>query len=162
MAGPAGTQADGWFLVDVEKRHDQYPTTFDIPSRKDREGLKENAFAKLVFTTVPLFAKNSGERMWVRVLGVTTDGRYHGMLANDPVLVDSIAEGTLVDFGPEHVADILPADVVVDPKVKEGDRLNDPVTFAAPAAKKGGGGIALLLIGGALVFAGKRKRGRRR
>lgn len=162
MAGPAGTTPGGWFLVDVEKRHDAAPTTFSIPSRKEREGLQVDAFAKLVFTTAPLFAKHSGERMWVRVLNVRTDGTYRGMLANDPVLVGDIAEGTMLDFGPEHVADILPADVVVDPRVKEGDRLDDPVTFAPSAAKKGGGGIALLLIGGALVFAGKRKRGRRR
>lgn len=154
-----------WFIVDVEKRADKQPTTFSIPPRKERETLQEDALAKLVFTVPALFAKHKGERMWVRVMTVRADGTYHGMVLNDPTIPDGPNEGTTLDFGPEHVLEWLPPSLVLDPKVKGGDLLNEPIEFATPKTTPktpsgGGGGLALLLIGGALMFAGKRKRRR--
>lgn len=148
-----------WFLVDAEKRADAHPSTFTIPPRKDREALQVDAFAKLVFTDSPLFAKNKGERMWVRVMNVKADGKYRGMLFNNPVLVTGIKSGELIEFGPENVIDILPADVVIDPQVKQDDKLNEPIDFTATAPKKtGGGGIVIALALVAFAFGKKKRR----
>ena len=48
---------------------------------------------------------SSNERMWVEVTEVA-DGRYVGLLDNEPVAIADLRAGDRIAFGPEHVAAI--------------------------------------------------------
>lgn len=90
----------GWRLADVEERAREAPNSFRIPSRQERETLQPGDAAKLIFTTA-----GDGERMWVLVK-LATDGHYVGSLENRPVVIEGLAPGDAIGFGPEHVADL--------------------------------------------------------
>ena len=82
-------------LVDVEKRQQETPETFWIPSKEDRESLQPADHAKLIFNT---------ERMWVEV-GQLTETGYVGKLKNNPVLCDMV-HGETVWFEAKHIMEI--------------------------------------------------------
>jgi hypothetical protein len=111
-------------LLNGELRNREAPTTFHIPSKKEREkGIREGLYVKVGFELVDekgetayapaigIGQELSGERMWVKVTKVEAkDGaptKYQGILNNDPAVVyDFIRDGGEVCFGPEHVLDI--------------------------------------------------------
>lgn len=104
--------ADGWMLVSAEERHTAHPETFEIPAKVDRETLVPGTAAKLLFH---IDTREAGriidrgvDRMWVIVSAVTPEGRYVGVLDNDPGQSDglNLREGDVIVFGPEHVAAI--------------------------------------------------------
>lgn len=105
-------EADGWTLVAAEDRHAAAPGTFQIPKKSDRETLVPGMAAKLLFhieTKEASTVIDSGvDRMWVIVRAVTPEGRYVGVLDNDPGQSDdlNLREGDDIVFGPEHVAAI--------------------------------------------------------
>jgi hypothetical protein len=105
-------EADGWMLVSAEERHAAHPETFEIPARVDRETLVPGVAAKLLFhieTKEGNRVIDRGvDRMWVIVTTITPEGRYVGVLDNDPGLSEglNLHEGDLIAFGPEHVAAI--------------------------------------------------------
>lgn len=87
-------------LTSGEEMNRQYPDTFHIPTREERESLKPGQSAKLIF-------EDLHERMWVSVVEKTDTG-YLGSLDNIPTCPTSdIDYGDLVEFGPEHVIDIF-------------------------------------------------------
>jgi hypothetical protein len=91
-------------LQDVELQHKSNPRTFSIPRKDQRQSLKVGHIVKLVFLVDPKqHGGATGERMWVRVKAVTTDG-YVGTLENAPRLVHGLSLGDDVNFGPEHVS----------------------------------------------------------
>jgi uncharacterized protein YegJ (DUF2314 family) len=90
-------------LASAEARANAH-ASFKIPSRVDREDLRERDLAKLVFVDPTEDGAAGGERMWVEVVAVEA-GRYRGRLRNMPVVIRDLEEGALVEFGPEHVAD---------------------------------------------------------
>lgn len=104
-------EADGWTLVSAEERHAVHPTTFQIPSKADRETLVPGAAAKLLFHIETREASrviDSGvDRMWVIVRAVMSGG-YMGVLDSDPGQAEglNLREGDNIVFGPEHVAAI--------------------------------------------------------
>lgn len=104
-------EADGWTLVSAEERHAVHPTTFQIPSKADRETLVPGAAAKLLFHIETREASrviDSGvDRMWVIVRTVMSGG-YMGVLDSDPGHAEglNLREGDNIVFGPEHVAAI--------------------------------------------------------
>jgi len=83
-------------LENVELRHAQSPETFWIIPREARESIPRGDFAKVIL---------EDERFWVEVILRHPDGGYTGTVANDLVGID-LPHGALVQFGPEHVADI--------------------------------------------------------
>jgi hypothetical protein len=99
-------------LLSAEERHAAAPGTFQIPTKTDRTSLVPGVAAKLLFH---IEAKEAGtvidsgvDRMWVIVRAVTPEGRYVGVLDNDPGQSDglNLREGDDIVFGPEHVAAI--------------------------------------------------------
>lgn len=84
-------------LCNVELRHAAHPETFGIPSRAERESIPRGDFAKVIL---------DDERFWVEVTERHPDGRYTGTVANELVCCD-LPYGSPLDFGPEHVADIM-------------------------------------------------------
>jgi uncharacterized protein YegJ (DUF2314 family) len=83
----------------------EFPDTFYIPPRIERESVEEGTIVKLVFrfeTESEAFV----ERMWVIVKERKKDGSFVGVLDNDPNCTDEIQSGLEVSFGPEHIIEI--------------------------------------------------------
>jgi hypothetical protein len=91
-------------LVNAEERNAQYPTTFHIRSRADREDLRVTDFVKMIFE----YPSGRSERMWVRILEVLPGPRFSGVLDNDPFYPDEAPKaGDTIEFGPENITAIL-------------------------------------------------------
>jgi uncharacterized protein YegJ (DUF2314 family) len=98
-----------WWLSSGEERHAAHPTTFQLPPRRRRRMLHKGEFAKLMFEFAPrLYGghERDGERMWVEVVE-SKAGHYLGTLANDPAVLTELAYGDTIEFGPEHIIDIM-------------------------------------------------------
>ena len=96
-----------WGLLDAESQNAEFPDTFPIPTRAEREQLRTGDMVKLVFVVDP--PPRSGPnaaRMWVEVRSAQPDGSYDGWLTNRPVVITDLAPSTLVAFEPHHVAGI--------------------------------------------------------
>ena len=81
------------------------PRTFQIPSRERREAIAPGDIVKLIFrleTETEAFV----ERMWVIVKERRGNGRFTGVLDNDPYCTEEIKSGLEVTFGAEHIIDI--------------------------------------------------------
>jgi uncharacterized protein YegJ (DUF2314 family) len=87
-------------------RHQEAPDSFEIPSDRARRRLRAQDGAKLLFFLDDENGNAGVERMWVRVTETRTDS-YTGRLENQPVTCNVIERGTLVEFGPDHIADII-------------------------------------------------------
>lgn len=94
-------------LEDGEAMNASFPDKFYIPPRSERETLLPGDYAKVVF-----LAKGEGERMWVEVTTTDPDAAtpYEGTLANQPIVHTRLTLGDLVQFGPEHVIQIMRGD----------------------------------------------------
>jgi hypothetical protein len=87
-------------LANVEGRNKE-SSSFEIPTREEREDLWPGDLVKLVFEGV-------GERLWARVLTRNDEEGclpFLGIVESEP-LDTSVHKGDKVAFGPEHVADI--------------------------------------------------------
>ncbi len=116
----ASLDADGWELLSGVERHAEAPATFEIPDEAVRTRLVPGCDAKLIFA---LRGRDEVcvERMWVQIVGYTETG-YAGVLNNEPRTPDtSLALGDRIEFGPDHVIDVLPPSNW-DPKTKEYGR----------------------------------------
>ena len=91
-------------LENGEAMHREHPNTFAMPQRAERETLLPGDYAKVVF-----LADGEGERMWVEIATTDpdADSPYEGTLANDPIVHLELSHGDLVQFGPEHVVQIM-------------------------------------------------------
>ena len=89
-------------LADVEVR-ERESSSFEIPSRAEREDLWPGDLVKLIFT-------NIGEHLWVKVSDRTETNFKTGKLYSGSVISKpdnpAMDEGDKVSFGPEHVANI--------------------------------------------------------
>ena len=100
-------EIDHYELDNGEEIHNEYPETFEIPSRELREKLKVGDIVKLIFRMEERANKEevSVERMWVEIQ--EKNGSYYsGILDNDPsgeVLVEC---GITVNFKAEHIIQI--------------------------------------------------------
>jgi uncharacterized protein YegJ (DUF2314 family) len=98
---------DGWQLESGVERHADAPDTFEIPDEAIRSRLVPTCDAKLIFNLRGAEGSQI-ERMWVQITGPTDTG-YIGVLNNEPQTPAApIALGQVVEFGPEHIIDVLP------------------------------------------------------
>lgn len=86
-------------LVDVEERNREHPDTFEIPEGAVRRSLKPGEFAKVIF--------NDEERMWLQVEGIDEQGRYVGVLKNQPICIAGLSYGDRVTFEAKHICDFM-------------------------------------------------------
>lgn len=93
-------------LISGETRNREHSETFHIPPKIDRDNVQPGMFVKLVFVTEKLGLSGPGERMWVQVTEKCTHG-YTGRLDNDPVVIEDLAGGDMINFLPEHIVDII-------------------------------------------------------
>ena len=102
-------ESDGWELESAVARQLKYPTTFHIPSERERTNLPVGEMAQLL---VLLAGEDEGgpyiqcEKMWVTVRRVTGAG-YVGALESMPLTSEVLKPGDEVAFAPEHVAGVL-------------------------------------------------------
>ena len=92
-------------LDDAEATAAEFPSTFFIPSRPEREAVTEGKLVKLVFR-LETESEAFVERMWVIVKERKNDGSFLGILDNDPTCTEEIQSGLEVTFGPEHIIEI--------------------------------------------------------
>lgn len=98
--------ARSWELADCEQMNAQHPRSFFIPPRSERESLRPGQLVKLIFELRERqLGLAGGERMWVQLTGAEA-GRYIGRLDNRPAVIRDLELGSLVSFGPEHIATI--------------------------------------------------------
>lgn len=91
-------------LDNGEELNQEFPETFDIPSRSERENLLPGELVKLIFR-ISIENEVFVERMWVCVQSQTKLG-YIGLLDNDPYCTKQLRSGATVTFCPEHVIQI--------------------------------------------------------
>ena len=92
-------------LEDAEELHSQFPESFQIPPRVERDGLVPGDLAKLLFT-YSSNAEEFTERMWVIVDSAKGSGKFIGILDNEPFEIPVLEAGTFVSFKAEHVCSI--------------------------------------------------------
>ena len=108
MSSGAPRVSHAWRLGNVEERARKFPDTFHIPNAARRHSLKVGDHAKLCFEIADgTPSVGRGERMWVKVTRLDSPA-YYGVVVNRSVIKVFPAAGALVQFGPEHVADIEP------------------------------------------------------
>lgn len=91
-------------LENGEELHQEFPDTFWIPSRIERENLLPGELVKLIFR-ISHGEEEDVERIWVIVKERKIDG-YVGVLDNDPFCTSELRAGETVMFLPEHIIQI--------------------------------------------------------
>lgn len=84
-------------LVNVEEMARKYRGYFFIPTLKRRQSVVVGEYVKV--------CRNS-ERFWLRVTQVK-NGSYTGVVSNELLLNPDLREGEALQFGPEHIYDII-------------------------------------------------------
>ncbi len=98
LAAVAGT----FDLINVEEVAAANPATMHLPPRELRERQTVGDSVKLIWRDAM-----ASERMWAEIVKAGND-RFVGYLDNDPLDM-SIKQGTLVEFGPEHILELAPS-----------------------------------------------------
>ncbi|QSX33765.1 DUF2314 domain-containing protein [Shewanella avicenniae] len=91
-------------LDNGEEINREYPETFWMPPRDERESLLPGEIVKLIFR-ISLEESLHVERMWVVVEERNGDS-YVGVLDNDPYCTTELRAGASIEFCPEHVIQI--------------------------------------------------------
>lgn len=104
-------------IINIERRNQKHPTTFEIHPREVRESVKTGDIVKLIFETHTLLYANGewicGERMWVTIRECISGEYYIGTLNSYPDALP-LKFGDWIRFGPEHILDIWVEDDQAD------------------------------------------------
>ena len=95
-------------LVDGEAMHRKHPSTFAIPTLRERYNVKPGQQVKLGFTR-ELASGSIAERMWVTITRTTMEGAerfFFGTLDNTPALFDMRAGDPVGPFRCAHILDV--------------------------------------------------------
>jgi hypothetical protein len=95
-----------WDLEDVEVTA-QESRTFHIASRDERSSLQVGALVRLHFVLrAPQPGEPRAERMWVEIDSMGSN-LFRGYLTNQPEFIRDLRIGDLIEFGPQHVAQLV-------------------------------------------------------
>jgi hypothetical protein len=95
-------------LDDAEALSRAHPRSFFIPAAERRYALRPDDRVRLVFLRRrhdP--GEPNGERMWLANVRPAEGGRYVGVLTNAPVYIEDLASAEEIEFGPEHIIDVI-------------------------------------------------------
>lgn len=99
-----------WFgtytLDDPRIVQKEAPYTFFLPSQREIDSVRADDLVKLIFRSQPESLDCGGERMWVIVKEVTSDGLI-GTLNNDPVDLPQLKVNATVQFQPHHIISVI-------------------------------------------------------
>lgn len=94
----------GYVLHSGVERARAAPDTFWLPSDDAKAAVGIGQYVKLIFGD-----DDGAERMWVKVTARDGDC-LRGTLANNPYALAGLKHGDEVEFGPDHIIQILEAD----------------------------------------------------
>ena len=96
-------------LVDVEKLAAASPGAFELPAPERRRSCKVGDQAKIIMEVTPGAPPReyTGERPWLNIIEVREGPRYLGRLANELVVFTEIDANAPIDFGPEHIIELI-------------------------------------------------------
>lgn len=108
MSDPSGDEpAPQWVLLDAAAQHESDPMDFPIPRPAQRSGLRRGDVAEVVLVLDPEPPSGpNAERVRIEVQLAHADGSYDGRLADQPVVISSLARSAPIAFEPRHVAGI--------------------------------------------------------
>ena len=92
-------------LENAEERSKEFPDTFQIPSFEERANVKPNNLVKLIFNIIDNNKILNIERMWV-LNKKCENGKYSGILDNDPYADCELKAGDLIEYLAENIIDI--------------------------------------------------------
>ncbi|MFC3685647.1 DUF2314 domain-containing protein [Hydrogenophaga luteola] len=106
-----GFHGDGWELEDCVAAAKESPKTFKVPSAKEAPLVEigDNLRLHFVITDPEVKADPENpraERMWVEVCRLEQDGVFLGHLTNQPVFIESLEPGDVIEFKWNHVAQV--------------------------------------------------------
>ena len=84
-------------LINAEEIQEENPDTFELPSEDVLNNIQKRDSVQMIFET--------GERMWVTVIGIHEEGTYTGLLDSYPVMTD-IEYGNVITFERKHIIDV--------------------------------------------------------
>ena len=96
-------------LVDVDKLAAATPGVFELPPLERRRACKVGDQAKIILEVTPGAPPReyTGERPWLNIIEVRPGPRYLGRLANELVVFTEIDANVPIDFGPEHIVELI-------------------------------------------------------
>jgi hypothetical protein len=94
-----------WHLENVEEASKKAPTTFHIPTIREREALEIGSVVRLHFVPEGE-AEVRAERLWVRITRISKS-RFCGELLDSPVVISGLSRGAEIAFNKTHIATIL-------------------------------------------------------
>jgi hypothetical protein len=108
MSDPSGdAPTPEWVLLDAAAQHESDPADFPIPREAQRSALRRGDVAEVVLVLDPEPPSGpNAERLRVEVQLAHADGSYDGRVADEPVVVSSLARSAPIAFEPRHVAGI--------------------------------------------------------
>jgi len=101
----AGRIIHRWHLDSGVKFHRMNPDTFWIPDVDRKDSIQPGNKVRLIFR----LRDDWGERMWVQVTNVKRNGKFVGVLANEPVGIPRLYAGDRIKFNRDAVIDIVDA-----------------------------------------------------
>jgi uncharacterized protein YegJ (DUF2314 family) len=89
-------------LMDAKKQSRLYPTTFEVPTRREIMDLRVGDYVKLCFEE----SGKTSERMWV-IVSFYENGKFVGVLDNQPFGLSNLKPGDVVSFARKHILSIM-------------------------------------------------------
>jgi hypothetical protein len=100
-----------WELEDCAATAREHPDTFEVPAPSEEVLAQVGALLRLhfVLTDKAVLAQPNtprAERMWVEVCVPSQNGVLWGHLTNEPVCIESLEAGDVIEFKWVHVAQV--------------------------------------------------------
>lgn len=95
-----------WHLVNANKRAQDHPGKFEIPSPIEIEQLKVGDIVKVIVEYDDLDVSNlnrqEAERLWIVIENIEKEN-FTGKIDNDPEVITSLHDGDRLKFRKEHI-----------------------------------------------------------
>jgi hypothetical protein len=95
-----------WTVDDPRPIQVEAPYTYFLPSAERIAALRPGDLVKLVIRSHPPSLEWDAERMWVELKTFGPDG-WSGVLANTPSDMPQLREGSMIQFQPFHIIDLI-------------------------------------------------------
>lgn len=106
----SGFSGPDWELEDCASVAVSHPKTFKVPSLQEAPLVEIGDLLRLHFVITNLVTSDPenprAERMWVEVCQLAESGVFRGHLTNQPMYIDSLEPGDVIEFKWEHVAQV--------------------------------------------------------
>ena len=106
LLGMLGRRKAEFHLENAIEQNKLFPRTFLVPSLDELKSLKAGTLVNIIF----VFEKElkngcNAERIWVEITDIQ-DGKFRGVLDNDPYFLKSIKRGDKITFETSNIASV--------------------------------------------------------